>query len=318
MRRPHRSFRHVLPTAAVLTAALLATAGCGSGSGSGHSSTAASGGAFPATVQTHGGPVTLDKRPTSIISLSPTTTEMLYAIGAGKQVRAVDDQSTYPAAAPRTKLSGFKPNVEAIAGYRPDLVIVSYDTADVVNGLKKLKIPVYMADAAQKLTDSYREITDLGKLTGHRSQAAKTVSGMRDGIAKAEQGLPKRKKPLSYYYELDPELHSLTSKTFVGALLAPMGLTNVADKADSDGSGYPALSKEYLLKANPDLVLLADTKCCGQSTATAVKRPGWNTMTAVRTKRVYTLDDDVASRWGPRIVQLVQTVAKAVKSVPAS
>lgn len=304
---------------AAVLASTIALAGCSSGSsGSGSSaSPSSSGGAFPATVATHGGTVTVAHRPTHIVSLSPTTTEMLYAIGAGGQVTAVDDQSNYPAKAPRTKLSGFKPNVEAIAGHDPDLVVLSYSSGDVVKGLRKLKIPVYVAAAAKKLTDSYTEINDLGRLTGHAGGAAKTVKGMRHGIKKAERGLPSRAKPISYYYELDPQLHTATSTTFVGALLSPLGLTNIADKADKASSGYPQLSKEYLLEADPDLIFLADTKCCSQSATTVTKRPGWKTLSAVRAKRVVTINDDIASRWGPRVVRLVQIAASAVKSVPA-
>ncbi|GAA4200669.1 ABC transporter substrate-binding protein [Actinocatenispora rupis] len=311
--RPGVRRRRVAPALAVLAAAAVALAGCGSSGGrSGASATPTAGGKYPVTA----GSTTVDARPKTIVSLSPTTTEMLYAIGAGDQVKAVDDQSNYPADAPRTKLSGFKPNVEAIAGYDPDLVVLSYDTNNVVAGLKKLKIPVYVANAATTLDDSYREITDLGALTGHADGATKTVSGMKTGIAKAEKGLPRRK--LSYYYELDPELHTATSKTFVGALFAPLGLTNVADKADKGGTGYPQLSKEYLLKSDPDLVFLADTKCCAANAASLAKRPGWSTLGAIKDKHVYPLNDDVASRWGPRVVSLVQAAANAVKAVPAT
>lgn len=310
-----RTVRRVAPALAALTVAALALTGCGS-SGNGGTDTGgtakAGSGSFPVTVKDSAGSVTVDRRPTHIVSLSPTTTEMLYSIGAGDQVTAVDDQSNYPAGAPRTKLSGFKPNVEAIAGENPDLVVLSYNSGDVVKGLQKLKIPVYVADAAASIDDSYREITELGKLTGHTDGATKTVSTMKSGIAKAERGLPKRH--LSYYYELDPQLHTATSKTFVGSLFAPLGLTNVADKADKGNSGYPQLSKEYLLDANPDVVFLADTKCCSASAATVAKRPGWNTLTAVRDKHVYGLNDDIASRWGPRVVQLVQAAANAVKA----
>ncbi|HEY3504848.1 MAG TPA: ABC transporter substrate-binding protein [Actinocatenispora sp.] len=314
MAHPHARRRWLVPAVAALAAATVALAGCGSSGGkTGSSATPKAAGSYPVTV----GSATLDKAPKTIVSLSPTTTEMLYAIGAGTQVKAVDDQSSYPAKAPRTKLSGFKPNVEAIAGYDPDLVVLSYDTNNVVSGLTKLKIPVYVAPAATKLSDSYREIADLGTLTGHGDAATKTVAQMKSGIAKAEQGLPKRAAKLTYYYELDPQLHSATSSTFVGALLAPLGLTNIADKADKGGTGYPQLSKEYLVSANPDLVFLADTKCCAQNAAAVGKRPGWATVAAVKDKHVYPLDDDVASRWGPRVVSLVQAAANAVEAVPA-
>jgi iron complex transport system substrate-binding protein len=302
---------------AVALAAALALTGCGSGSGTAHSS-ASPGASYPVTVSAGGKNVTVVKQPTRIVSLSPTLTEMLYAVGAGRQVKAVDDQSNHPADAPKTKLSGFTPNTEAIAGYQPDLVVLSYDTNNVVAGLTKLKIPVYVANAATTLDGSYRQLADLGKLTGHADRATGVVNGMKKDIAAAVASVPARSKPLTYYYELDPQLHSATSKTFIGALFSRLGLTDIADPADKDGSGYPQLSAEYTVKADPDLIFLADTKCCGQSAAVVAKRPGWAALAAVRGHRVYGLDDDVASRWGPRVVQLVQAAAKAVKAVPAS
>jgi iron complex transport system substrate-binding protein len=303
--------------AAVVAVAGLALTGCGSGTGSA-GSTASPAASYPVTVRAGGKAVTLAEQPTRIVSLSPTLTEDLYAVGAGKQVKAVDDQSDYPAGVPKTKLSGFTPNAEAIAGYQPDLVVLSYDTNNVVAGLTKLKIPVYLADAATTLDQSYTQLTDLGRLTGHAARAGDVVAGMKKDIAAAVKSVPKRAKPLTYYYELDPQLHSATSKTFIGALFGQLGLTDIADAADKDGSGYPQLSAEYTVKADPDLIFLADTKCCGQSGAAVAKRPGWSGLTAVQDHRVVALDDDVASRWGPRVVQLVQTAAKAVEAVPAS
>jgi iron complex transport system substrate-binding protein len=111
----------------------------------------------------------------------------------------------------------------------------------------------------------------------------------------------------------------VTSKTFVGSLFALFGLKNVADPADADGAkgGYPQLGPEALIDANPDMVFLADSKCCKQSLATVKARPGWAAVAAVRNGQVIALDDDVASRWGPRIVDLVRTIADAVNKVPA-
>ncbi|GII26382.1 ABC transporter substrate-binding protein [Planosporangium mesophilum] len=276
---------------ATLVAATLALTGCGST-------------AKPAE----------SKTPQRIVSLSPTGTEMLYAIGAGKQVTAVDDQSNHPADAPKSDLSGFKPNAEAIAGRNPDLVVVSYDTDNIVGQLKQLKIPVYLAPAAKTLDDTYRELTDLGRLTGHDKEATAVVTRMKSDIEAVKTRLPQRSKPLTYYWELDPTYYSTTSRTFVGSVLALAGLTSIADSAADD---YPQLSAESVIKANPDLIFLADTKCCQQSPATVRARPGWADVTAVKNDRVYNLDDDIASRWGPRTVDLLRAVADAVAKVPA-
>jgi iron complex transport system substrate-binding protein len=305
----------------VLTAAIAATAllltGCASSDGNEAAPAAsASGAAYPVTV----GNVTLAKRPERIVSLSPTVTEMLFAIDAGPQVVAVDDQSTYPADAPRTDLSGFKPNAEAIAAKNPDLVVLSNDQDKIVDQLTALKIPAFLAPAAQNLDQTYTEIGQLGALTGHQAEASALTERMKTQIDKIVQGVPKRAEPLSYYYELDPTLYSVTSKTFVGSVFALFGLTNVADVADPDGTkgGYPQLSQEALVKTNPDMIFLADSKCCAQSAATVKARKGWSGVTAVKTGQIVALDDDVASRWGPRVVDLTQSIADAVVKVPTT
>ncbi|MCX4468847.1 ABC transporter substrate-binding protein [Micromonospora sp. NBC_01655] len=303
--------------AATLAVAALALGACAEKSSddtpaAGGSSAA---GAFPATV----GKLTLEKRPEKIVSLSPSATEMLFAIGAGTQVTAVDDNSNHPPEAPKSGLSGFQPNAEAIAGKAPDLVVLSNDTNKIVDQLTTLKIPVLLAPAAATLDDSYRQLTDLGTLTGHATEAADVVRRMKDDIAKLTKDLPQRSTKLTYYHELGPELYSATSKTFIGSIYALAGLENIADPSDADGrnGGYPQLSQEVIVKANPDFVFLADTKCCKQSPTTVKSRSGWAGVTAVKNNQVVALDDDIASRWGPRVVDLLRSVVDAVAKVPA-
>ncbi|MBB2945016.1 iron complex transport system substrate-binding protein [Actinoplanes lutulentus] len=308
--------RRLISTAIAATALLLAASGCG-GEETADPTVAPAGSsvAYPVAV----GAVTLEARPEKIVSLSPTATEMLFAIGAGPQVTAVDDQSTYPADAPKTDLSGFKPNAEAIAAKDPDLVVVSNDTENIVAQLDKLSIPAFVAPAATTLDETYDQISDLGTLTGHRAEADKVGTDMAAKIDEIVKSVPARTEPLSYFYELGPELYSATSKTFVGSVFTRFGMTNVADSADPTGSlgGYPQLTQESLVKANPDTIFLADTKCCQQSAETVKARAGWAAVTAVEKGQIYGLDDDIASRWGPRTVDLVQAVADAVSKVPA-
>jgi iron complex transport system substrate-binding protein len=300
---------------AALTTAGLALAGCGKATTT-PAAASPSSAAYPVTA----GGVTLAQRPTHIVSLSPTATEMLFAIGAGSQVTAVDDQSDYPSDAPKTNLSGFKPNAEAIAAKNPDLVVISEDTDKIKEQLTTLKIPVYQAAAAKTLDDTYTQLTDIGALTGHQPQAASEAQRLKDKIAALIQGVPKRAKPLTYYYELDPTLYSVTSKTFIGSLFSLVGLQNIADPADAGGKagGYPQLSAESVVQSNPDLVFLADAECCQQSPDTVKARPGWSTLTAVRAGQVVTLPGDIASRWGPRLDQLVKAITDAVAKVPAA
>ena len=253
--------------------------------------------------------------PNRIVSLSPTATETLFAIGAGKQVIAVDDQSTYPKKAPRTKLSGFTPNVEAIAQYRPDLVVIAYDPGGLRDSLRRLHIRVLLQDAAKTLPEAYAQIQQLGRMTGHRKQAHALVGRMKKRIAKLVGHARRRGVGLSYYHELTPDLYSVTSRTFVGRVYALFGLRNIADAADKTGSGYPQLSPEYVVSAAPDLIVLADTVCCGQTPRTVAARPGWSRIPAVRNGLILRIDDSIASRWGPRIVDFVRAVDAALSHV---
>ena len=311
MRPKRRSLASLLGLSVLVTGLL---AGCGGGGGRQAASPSgqASGGGFPVTVHAANGDVTLKSRPKRIISLSPSNTEMLYAVGAGAQITAVDQLSNYPADAPRTKLSGFKPNAEAIINRSPDLVVVSDDMNNIVKALTKVKIPVLLSPAATRLSDSYAELTDFGKVTGHTAQAAKVIAKMKKGIADEVAKVKKPKKPLTYYHELDPDFHSATSQTFIGQVYGMFGLRDIADKAKEKAGGYPKLSAEYVAESDPDLIFLADTKCCGQTAATVAKRPGFKDLTAVRDGNVVPLNDDIASRWGPRVVDLVKRVGQAV------
>jgi len=300
---------------------MLVAGGCASSapaaSGSSGSSEPTGGAQFPVSVRAANGTVRIASRPTRIVSLSPTATEMLFAIGAGPQVVAVDDQSNYPPSAPMTKLSGYQPNVEAIASYTPDLVVISYDPGGLVKSLQRIKIPVLLQPAANTLSDVYAEIGQLGTVTGQTRAAASVVTSMRTRIAQLVASAPTFDPPLTYYHELDQTYYTLTSKTFAGQLYAMVGLRNIADEAKHAASGYPQLSAEYIVKANPDLIFLADTKCCHQSAATVAKRPGWSQIAAVKDGDVVGLDDDVASRWGPRVVDFLAAIVAALKRVQA-
>ena len=266
---------------------------------------------FPATITVSNGKVTVSKRPSRIVSLSATATETLFAIGAGAQVIAVDERSDYPKTAPRTTLSGFTPNVEAIAGYRPDLVVISYDPKGLSEALGRLGIPVVHQDAAATLPGAYQQIRQLGKVTGRTTEAARLVTGMKQRIGSIVAKNRPKAGGATVYHELDPTLYTLTSNTFVGRVYAMFGLRNIADAARG-GTEYPQLSPEYVISANPGLIVLADTVCCGQSVQTVAARPGWSRISAVRRGSVLRLDDSIASRWGPRLVNLVRAVGTAL------
>jgi iron complex transport system substrate-binding protein len=271
---------------------------------------------FPVTIGAANGHVTVAKRPVRIVALSATATETLFAIGAGHQVIAVDDQSNYPAGAPRTKLSSYKPNAEAVARYKPDLVITSTTSNKLLPALRKLHIPALLEPSATHVGGAYEQMRQIGRATGHGGAARRLVARLRRQLAAAVASAPKG-RGLSVYHELSPDYYSAASKTFIGRIYSLFGLRNIADKAVKAGNVYPQLSGEYVLASNPDIIVLSDTKCCKQSLATLQARPGWSALAAVRNHRVVPVDDDVASRWGPRIVDFARIVARVVRQATA-
>ena len=255
--------------------------------------------------------------PSRIVSISTVATEMLFAIGAGDRVVAVDSMSNFPSDAPVTDLSGFEPNVEAILGFAPDLVILSYDPGDVVASLDVAGVASLLLGAAYTIADTYSQIEALGAVTGDEDLAAALVAEMQAEMAVLADSVQSRDEPLTYYHELDDTLYTVTSTTFIGEVYALAGLVNTADPVDADASawGYPQVSAEYLLDADPDLIFLADTKCCAQDVAAVAARPGWANLTAVSRGQIVELDDDVASRWGPRIVDFLRSIVEAVNAI---
>jgi iron complex transport system substrate-binding protein len=271
---------------------------------------------FPVTVHAANGNVTITRKPTAIVSLSATATEMLFAIGAGAQVKAVDRDSDYPRNVPRTSLNALELNVEAVAAYQPDLVVAAGLSKAQAQQLATLHVHVLDEPAVTDISQSYRQLTELGDATGHPDGAAAVVAHMKQQIATIAHSAPKLSA--TYYYELDQTYYTATSTTFIGRALRLLGLTSIADSAKGAAAsgGYPQLSAEFILSADPGYVFLADTRCCKQSAATVARRPGWSTLSAVRSGRVVALDDDIASRWGPRIVDLLRTVAHAIQQHP--
>ena len=300
---------------ALLLSLLLALTACGGSSADEASAEPSSsdGGQFPVSVTGDNGELTIDERPENIVSLSATATEMLFAIGAGDQVEAVDDTSNYPEDAPTTDLSAFTPNAEAIAGYGPDLVVLSDDMNGIIDSLGALDVPVLQLGPAVTLDDSYEQLQTLGDATGHADEAADVVTDMQERIDAAVASVEGSGKGLRVYHELDPTFYSVASSTFIGSVYDLFGLENIADGAEDASGGYPQLSAEYVVGQAPDLIVLADTVCCGQTAETVAQRPAFDTVPAVQEGRVLEASDDVASRWGPRIADFAESVAETLR-----
>ncbi|MEM9513911.1 MAG: helical backbone metal receptor [Actinomycetota bacterium] len=268
---------------------------------------------FPVTVTADNGDVTIDEQPMAIVSLSPSLTEIVYAIGAGDQVIAVDGSSDFPEGTPMTDLSGFRPNVEAIAELQPDLVLLARDRDDIVATLDGLGIQVVLLTSADDLSDVERQIRVLGDVTGHPDEADVVATETSESVDDLLASLPEQDAPLRAYYELSPDYSTVTSDTFVGAVLAAAGIENIADGVDPEAGPFPQLSAEYVLEQDPDLIFIAHTDGTVPTIEELTARPGWDQLTAVANDDIVFLDVDIVSRWGPRVVELVDGVVGAVQ-----
>ncbi|CAN5536561.1 ABC transporter substrate-binding protein [soil metagenome] len=271
---------------------------------------------YPLTVSSDAGEVTLEEAPSRIVSLSPTATEILFAIGAGDQVVAVDSYSTYPEGTPVTDLSGFDPNIEAITSYDPDLVVISNDANDLVAGLGELDIPVIAFDAPADIEAGYEQMAELGIATGHIDETAAVVATLREEVDTALAQAPTDASP-RVYHELDSTYFSASSFGFIGSVYADLGATNIADEADTDESGFPQLTEEFIIAADPEVIVITDQ--VDYTADDVAARPGWGEITAVKEDNIVTVNADIASRWGPRLPQFIETAAQALNTaaVPA-
>jgi iron complex transport system substrate-binding protein len=249
--------------------------------------------------------------------LSPSATEIFYAIGAGSQILAVDNLSNYPANTPLSEISAFEPSVEAILAKKPDLVLLSIDSTkapQIRNALVKLGIPVLMEKAPSTLKDVYAENTLLGRVTDRQAGAVKLNASMAKSI-KGTLAKAKKSSKIRIFHELDDTYFSATSNTFIGKVYKDFGAINIADAAaGADNSGYPQLSAEYLLKSDPQVIFLADAQY-GVTADSVSKRAGWSQISAVKNKKIVELPADIPSRWGPRLVDFYKLIGASLAKV---
>jgi iron complex transport system substrate-binding protein len=272
---------------------------------------------YPLTISSGGFTTKISKEPKRIISLSPSATEIFFSIGADKQILLVDSLSNYPKKAPISDISAFEPNVEAIVGKKPDLVLLSVDSmksTEIRNALIKLNVPVLMEKAPTQLSDVYAEIKVLGKVTNKQTKANALAKKMAANI-KLILAKAKKSSGVRIFHELDDTYYSVTSDTFIGRVYKDFGVINVADAAaGADSYGYPQLSAEYLLKSDPQAIFLADAQY-GVNPESVAKRAGWSQISAVKNNKVFALTADVPSRWGPRLVDFYRDIAKALAKI---
>ncbi len=262
--------------------------------------------AFPVEVTDGlGRTVTIDAPPEAIISLSAGHTETLYAIGAGDQVTSVDNTSNCPTAATALpQIDAYNVSVEAIVAQSPDMVILFFDPGDLVTTLEQqLGVPILMMSAPEDMASIYAGIETLGDATGHAAESADLVTAMQEQIEAVAD--PDAADPPTFFHELDNTYYTVGPGSFIDDIYTLLGAENIAAPT---GDAFPQLDAEFIIQSEPDVIILAD-ESYGESLDTVSARAGWDAIPAVVNERVYGIDPDIASRPGPRLAELAQTLA---------
>ena len=304
-----RRFAGPLLPALLLTLLVAAAPACGDGRGD-DGPEAASGGPFPLTVtDASGTAVAIASPPQRIISYSPGTTEILFAIGAGDRVVATDRFSDFPPAAEALpKLEYLNPDPEAALALEPDLMLFASAQGAQLQQFRDLGITVLFLPEPDSIEGIYDQIRLLGELTASVDAAERLASGMRDRIAAVTDAIADVERGPRVFFELSAELYTASPGTFVGGMLSALKAQNVAAGAPSS---FPQLSAEAVIEADPDVVLLADAEF-GESLESLAARPGWAGVSAVVDGRVYAIDPDLTNRPGPRIADGIEAIARAL------
>ena len=250
--------------------------------------------------------LTFEGAPSRIISFSPGATEILFAIGAGDRVVAVDEWANYPAETENLeRVKYIDPDPERVLSLNPDLVLMATAQQPQVEQFRSLGLTVLFNLEPDSLQGVLDNILLLGLITGHTQEAETLVTRMQIRIAIVEDVIADIDEGPRVFYELSDGLYTAAPDTFIGGTLTLLKAQNVAAGAEMP---FPALTAEALVEANPQVILLADA-VWGASLETVSARPGWDVIDAVVNERVYAVDPDTGNRPGPRIVDSIEEIA---------
>ena len=260
--------------------------------------------------------VTLNEIPQRIISLAPSNTEILFAIGAGDQVVGRDSLSDFPEEAKAVADIGstFEAlNTELIVSLEPDLVLAAeINTPEQVKQLEDLGLTVYYLKNPTTLEEMYGNLELVAQMTGHQEEAADLVESLKARVAAVDEKIAPLSSKFSVFYELDatdPAKPFTAGKgTFITQLIDRAGGYNIA----SDLEGYPQMSLEQVVAADPSFIILGDARY-GVSPESIAERPGWENLSAVKNGQVLPFNDDLVSRPGPRLVDALEELAKLLR-----
>jgi iron complex transport system substrate-binding protein len=307
-------YRLVRPLA--LAAALaLALSGC-AGAPAAQAPAAPPATAAASFTDARGREVSLAAAPQRIVSLAPSITEILFAVGAAEQVVGVTKFCNYPAEADALpEIGGMTAKtiaVEAIVALKPDLVIGGTTSqAPVVEALEQLGLPVVVFDPAS-FEEVYGNIEQIGAISGHPEQAAQVAASMRarvERVAERVAAVPADERPAVFYEVFDEPLMTAGPQTFIGQLIELAGASNIFADAAED---YPQVSAEAIVERDPAVIAGPNSHADKLTAELIAARPGWAEISAVRAGRVYLLDADMVSRPGPRLADALEALAAAL------
>jgi iron complex transport system substrate-binding protein len=260
--------------------------------------------------------VSLSTPPRRIVSLAPSVTEILFAVGAGPQVVGDTKYCNYPPEADSLpEIGGFSAktiSIEAIVDLTPDLVIAgTASQRSVVEALEKLSIPVIVS-APKSIDAVYRSIEQIGAISGHAQDAASVVAKMRarmGAVTARIMTVPTDQRPTIFWEVFDEPLTTAGPHTLIGQLIERAGATNVFADTSED---YPQVGTEVVVDRDPTVILGATTQRAKLTPEQIAQRSGWANIAAVRNRRVYLLDGDIMSRHGPRLADALEALAKVL------
>ncbi len=271
---------------------------------------AASPTAFPLTITDDAGrEVTIEQSPTRIVSIAPSNTEMLFALGLDDRIVGVDSFSTYPPEARQKPQVGsyLEPDLERVVAAEPDLILATEaHVGTVLPELDALGLPTVVIEPAD-LDEVFSGMLLIGTITDVSPQAQQVVCELQtrvDAVAEAVAGASRPR----VFFELSPDLYTAGPGSYIDELITRAGGENVAASA---AEMWPQLSAEALVSANPDVILLADHEA-GITAEHVAARPGWQDMNAVARGRIVLLESDLVARPGPRVVDGLEAIAAAL------
>ena len=259
--------------------------------------------------------ITLEATPQRIVSLAPSNTEILFAVGAGSQVVGRDEFSDYPAEAASIQVIGGsfgEYNAEAIVALEPDLVLAAeINPPELVQQLEELGLTVYYLGNPTTLEEMYMNLETVASLTGH--DANELINSLKARVAAVDEKIAPLSSRIAVFYEIDAtdptKPWTYGPGTFGDLLIERAGGYNVGNIASDP---YPQLSLEQVIAATPAVIILGDS-LWGVTPESVKERPGWETIPAVQSDQIFSFDDNLVSRPGPRLVDGLEQLAKLLR-----